>query len=530
MAGSRTLKLSILADVNNLTKGLNSSTKDVETFGDKITKFGKLAGAAFLAAGVAAAAFAVKFAKDAIVAGEAASTANARIEQINKSMGLFGESVGVVNERLIKYAEETARATGIDTNSIKATQAKLLTFKELAATADEVGGQFDRATKAAIDLASAGFGAAETNAVQLGKALNDPIKGLTALAKSGVTFTEQEKERIKTLVESNQVGEAQAMILAAIETQVGGTAEATANATDRMKVGFQQVTERVGLALLPVLEKFTSFLLDVVFPTFEKYVLPVVEKLTAAFSDQGGGLGHTVAMAAQTLKSIFMPIWNGLVSAFNTVKKAIGQNIATFKTFGTLIATYIAPVIGTVLGGALKVAGKVAGGVINVIGGVVKILNGLIQGAIAGINGLISAYNAIPFLPNVSKISAPKVSVPDIQIPSGTGGVASIPTIPTITTGGSTGTGGGGGGGGGGGISTAVKTAGNAAAKITGLGASGVSGVSTTSLAGIMAASGTTIINVNGAIDKEGTARTIIDTLNNSYYRGTGGASNLVTV
>jgi hypothetical protein len=145
----------------------------------------QISGAAFLAAGVAATAFAVKFAKDAIVAGEAAATANARIEQINTSMGLFGDSVNVVSERLIKYAEETARATGIDTNSIKATQAKLLTFKELAATANEVGGQFDRATQAAIDLASAGFGAAETNAVQLGKALNDPIKGITALKQTG---------------------------------------------------------------------------------------------------------------------------------------------------------------------------------------------------------------------------------------------------------------------------------------------------------------------------------------------------------
>ena len=528
MAGSRTLKLSILADVNNLTKGLNSSTKDVETFGDKITKFGKLAGAAFLAAGVAAAAFAVKFAKDAIVAGEAAATANARIEQINTSMGLFGESVAVVNDRLIKYAEETARATGVDTNSIKATQAKLLTFKELAATADEVGGQFDRATKAAIDLGAAGFGTAEMNAVSLGKALNDPIKGIASLNRNGITFTIQEKERIKTLVESNKVGEAQALILAAIETQVGGTAEATANATDKMKVGFQQVTERVGIALLPILEKFTNFLLDVLFPTFEKYVLPVVEKLTAAFSNQSGGLGHNVAKAAQTLKSIFMPIWNGLVSAFNSVKKAIGDNIATFKTFGSLIATYIAPVIGTVLGGALNVAGKIAGGVINVIAGVVKILNGLIQGAIAGINGLISAYNAIPFLPNVSKISAPKVNVPAIQTPSGSAAVPSIPSIPTLTTSGATASAAGGGGGGG--VSTAAKTAATAAARITGLGASGVSGVSTTSLAGIMAASGTTIINVNGAIDKEGTARTIVDTLNNSFYRGTGGAGRLIAL
>ena len=252
MATPRTLKLSILADVAGLSKGLNQGTNEVQSFGSKMGAFGKKAAAAFAVAGIAAAAFAVKFAKDAIVAGEAAATANARIEQINKSMGLFGESTAEVSASLIDYAEKTARATGVDTNSIKATQAKLLTFKELAATANEIGGNFERTTKAAIDLGAAGFGTAELNAVALGKALNDPIKGISALTRNGITFTESEKERIKVLVESNKVGEAQNMILEAIETQVGGTAEATANATDKMRVGFTQVSEKVGLALLPV--------------------------------------------------------------------------------------------------------------------------------------------------------------------------------------------------------------------------------------------------------------------------------------
>jgi hypothetical protein len=62
-------------------------------------------------------------------------------------------------------------------------------------------------------MGAAGFGTAEMNAVQLGKALNDPIKGIAALAKSGVTFTEQEKDKIKTLVESNKLLEAQDMVL-----------------------------------------------------------------------------------------------------------------------------------------------------------------------------------------------------------------------------------------------------------------------------------------------------------------------------
>jgi hypothetical protein len=192
------------------------------------------------------------------LAAETAATSNARIVQITESMGLFGNETKAVTDRLIALAEATARNTGVDQNAIKETQAKLLTFKEIAATADEVGGSFDRATQAAIDLAAAGFGEATTNAVQLGKALNDPIKGITALTRSGVTFTKSEQDRIKVLVESNKVGEAQALILEAIESQVGGTAAATANASDKMAVSFSIMQEKLGTALLPIFEKFTA--------------------------------------------------------------------------------------------------------------------------------------------------------------------------------------------------------------------------------------------------------------------------------
>ena len=554
--GSRTLKLSILADVNQLNKSLKAANGDVEHSANKMGDFGKKAALAFAAAGIAAAAFLVKFAKDAIVAGEAAATANARIDQINKSMNLFGDSTAEVTNRLVKYAEQTARATGIDTNAIKATQAKLLTFKELALSADQLGGQFDRATQAALDLASAGFGAAETNAVQLGKALNDPIKGLTSLAKSGVTFTAQEKERIKVLVESNKMGEAQAQILKAIETQVGGTSLATANATEKMKVGFQQVTEKVGIALLPVLEKFVNFLLDKVFPTFERYVLPVVEKLTAAFSGNGG-LSESVTNFTSTLTRIFLPIWNGLVSAFNSVKGAVKDNFSAFVELGTYIQKYLAPIIGSVLGAAFNIVGKIASGVITVVGSVVRVLNGLIGGAIDGINALIKAYNFanniwggkdIGLIGKPSTSTGFAVSGAPGAISGGGSSIPTIPTIPSISATGTTGAS----------ISTGTKATSVAAATIGTIAANaggtmGVAGagttdsqnwaritniaanagaaaaVNTSTLAGIMAASGTTVnLTVNGAIDPESTARTIVNTLNDSTYRGTNGASNLV--
>jgi hypothetical protein len=201
-------------------------------------------------------------AKSAIAAGEAVNSANARIGQINKSMDLFGESTDYVNNRLVKLAETQGRLTGVSNIQIKESQAQLLTFKNLAKTANVTGGAFDRATKAVLDMQAANVGGGNA-AIALGKALEDPIKGITALAKSGVTFTEAEKEKIRTLVESNKTLEAQDMILKAIETQVGGVAAATADDTAKMREGFAQVSQSLGMTLLPILEMVTPLMLKI---------------------------------------------------------------------------------------------------------------------------------------------------------------------------------------------------------------------------------------------------------------------------
>jgi hypothetical protein len=278
-----------------------------------------------------------------------------------------------------------------------------------------------------------------------------------------------------------------------------------------MQIAFDEAKETIGFALLPILEKLMGFI--------NNNALPIINAFSGAFSLNGNGLGGVITTLGNIITSVFTPIINGMIKAFGYVRDAIGDNLDTFKEFGALIATYVAPVIGTVLGGALQVAGKIAGGVIDVIAGVVKILNGLISGAVAGINALISAYNAIPFLPNVSKISTPTVSVPTIKTPTVTTTTTTIPKISAPSGGGTTTTSSGGG------VSTAAKVAATVAAATTG----GIGSFDVGSFRKAEAATmGTTInLTVTGAFDKEGTARTIVDTLNNSYYRGTGGATNL---
>ena len=251
------IALPIISEWN--PKGINKAIADFKKLGTTGEKAAFAIKKAALPAAAALAAIGAT-AISAIKAGEAFATANARVANIADSMGLFGTETKVVTDRLLTLAEATARQIGVDNLSIKATQAKLLTFKNLAATADEAGSSFDRATMAALDMASAGFGSAEQNAVQLGKALEDPIKGITALAKSGITFTASEKKKIEALVKSNKLLEAQYMILQAIEKQIGGTAKATANDTDKMKEGFRQFQQQLGSALLPVLAKITPLL------------------------------------------------------------------------------------------------------------------------------------------------------------------------------------------------------------------------------------------------------------------------------
>jgi len=311
---------------SSLTKGLSGEMgKAGEQSGQGFgAGFKKMLGPLIAAFSVAAVA---NFTKDLINAGEKSATSNARIQQIAKSMGIFGTETATVTGRLVKLAEEQARLTGIDQNSIKATQAKLLTFKELAASAGEVGGAFDRATKAAIDLEAAGFGSAEQQAVALGKALNDPTKGMTALARAGITFNDVEKEKIKTMQASGDLLGAQEVLLQAVETQVSGTAEATANSSDKMNVAFSLLKEELATGLMPA------------FDGAVEAIIPLIQEI-------GPHLSAAISATVNTFKVIFgfikdnLPViatFVGIISAAALAINAVRIATAIWATVQTLM-------------------------------------------------------------------------------------------------------------------------------------------------------------------------------------------------
>jgi hypothetical protein len=239
------------------------------------------------------------------------------------------------------------------------------------------------------------------NAVQLGKALQDPIKGLTALSRSGVTFNETEKERIKTLVESNQVGEAQKLILKAIEQQVGGTAEATANASERIKVTFNLLTEQVGMVLLPVFEKFANFLIDKVVPFIQNFLVPTVQRLTDSFNKNAApALGKIFDIVKKdllpileiwwrfltrdlipTLQAALKPVLDLIVTGLQFLVQKVKDNKEGFEAFigvvkgvWEFIKQYLVPLFQGALLTAINLVFRAIGFLIDAFSAVFKII------------------------------------------------------------------------------------------------------------------------------------------------------------
>lgn len=159
-----------------------------------------------------------------------------------------------------ELSESISNKIGVDDELIQQSANLLLTFGKVKNAVGENNNVFDRAVLAAQDLAAKGFGDADGAAKMLGKALNDPIKGLTALGKAGVTFTQAQKDQIAAMVESGNILGAQKLLLAEVEKQVGGTAEATATAGDKMAVTWGNFQEKLGTAVLPLLDKVLTIL------------------------------------------------------------------------------------------------------------------------------------------------------------------------------------------------------------------------------------------------------------------------------
>lgn len=246
--------VTLVANTTKYAAGLRRASKDTMTFGDLAKRGFAMAATAVASVGVALARVIPAIAS----MGAESRKADIQLKFMLENMQGISSATDQTIIRMAKYADRVSRLTGIDDEQIKAVQKKILVFKSLRKTADQLGGTFDRTTMAAIDLAAAGFGEMEANAIKLGRILEDPIKNLNALSRAGITFTAGERDKIKALVESGNLLGAQDLILKSIEGRVAGLAEKSATPFEKMVQAFNQIGDKIGEAILPYLEKMND--------------------------------------------------------------------------------------------------------------------------------------------------------------------------------------------------------------------------------------------------------------------------------
>jgi hypothetical protein len=239
----------------------------------------------------------------------------ASTEQTIKTMG---DAAGVSAQHVVDLATNLSDASGkslFGDDQIQQSENLLLTFGNIK------GETFDLATALTTDLAQALGGAPADQAMMLGKALNDPIKGISALGKAGLTFSEEQKAAIAAMVKSGDVAGAQAIIIKELNAQVGGQAAAAAQAAGgwvQFKAGLGETFEMVGGKLLPILDSLGAWLNS-----------PDVQAAIATFADQ---LANGIGVAAAYLSDVAIP---ALMTAWTNMQPAIAATVAFIS--GTLI-------------------------------------------------------------------------------------------------------------------------------------------------------------------------------------------------
>lgn len=263
------------------------------------------------------------FLKDATAQAEDANKTLATTQQIITSTG---GAAGLTSKQLADMATNMEFKIGIDDEDITKASDVMLTFRNVT------GDTFKQAMGAAADMSAVFGGDLTSSATQLGKALNDPIQGVTALRRVGVSFTDEQLAQIKAMQGAGDMAGAQAIVLKELQSEVGGAAEAAATGSEKMKVAFGEMKESIGGGIAAALQG----------------VAPAVVGLL-------GSLGPALGTLSTSLGSALGPI-----------VAAIGPTLTVIANIGSKIVTNLIPVF-TALGPAISPIVQVVGVLANAL-------------------------------------------------------------------------------------------------------------------------------------------------------------------
>jgi hypothetical protein len=471
--GTRALTLKLIADIDDFNKNLNKGSTEVDGFGGKIEKFGKVAAAAFAAAAAAAAAYAGKLAIDGVKAAIEDEAAQVRLAAaLENATGATRDQIAAVEEQISK----TALATGVADDQLRPALQRLAVSTGDTTKAQEL-------LNLALDVAQATGKPLETVANALGRAYDG---NTTSLGKLGIGLSAAE---LKTMSFTDVQGR--------LSDLFGGAAAKNAETFQgriaRLQVAFDEAKETIGFALLPIIERLVNFVVNQVVPNLQKFA-----------------------------------------SAFDPIVKAINENRDSFQRLFNFIGDYVIPILTNLAGGALKVVGEVFGRIIGIIGSAIDKIADFVESVKNMVNAVISAYNRLP-TPDIALIGAgggfAGGGAPGAISGGGNAGIlAAVSGLATVSSS-MAGLAGGGGKGATAANKSALAKLEADAAKLGDLvdQLMGVKQVDPMAYGSFRLGEARSLeqynITVNGAIDSESTARQIVEILNDSAARGTLGAA-----
>ena len=343
--GTRALTLKLLADVDNFTKNLNKADNDVSTFGDKVSKFGKIAGAAFAAAGAAAVAYAGKLAIDGVKSAIEDAAAQEKLALTLKNVtGATEDQVKATED----YITQTQLAFGVTDTDLRPSLERLA-----RATGDVEKAQ--KLQTVALDVAAGSGKSLEAVTNAMAKAAEG---NTAALGKLGIGLT---SAQLKTM----SMDQITAKLADTFANQAATKADTFQGKLTRLQVAFDEGKETVG-----------AYILDAITPMVDV----IVNKVIPAIADFTSNLGDKLRPVMEFLS----PIINGLRSAFNSVKNSLNDNseelkplIDLFKNVAEFARDVLAPILGKTLGKAFEIVGSAIGALIDGLASVVSFFDNL---------------------------------------------------------------------------------------------------------------------------------------------------------
>lgn len=261
--------------------------------------------------------------------------------QTEATLKSTGTTANGTAKEIAALASSLQKSTAFNDEAILSGQNLLLTFKGIQNQAGEGNDIFNQASATMLDFARAMKTGPEQASIKLGKALQDPTRGVTALRKSGVDFTKDQMEMIKALQESGDLMGAQKIVLAELQSQFGGSAAAYAKTftgqVESMNNELNDLSEEIGFMVMPAVQDLISELRD---------LIPVIgPQLKAAIkSIDIPSLVTSVINLSKFLVENATTIANSIVAIFalNTAFKAMQVAIALGSVAVQLKTWYVA--------------------------------------------------------------------------------------------------------------------------------------------------------------------------------------------